>query len=604
MLKPQNSPTRELVSLDGLYRFKVDADGTGLRDGWQDVRLDTDLEMGVPASYNDVLADKAIRDHVGWVWYEREVRVPRGWAGEQVWLRLESATHGAKVFVDGALVVEHQGGYTPFEADITEHVAAGASFRLSIAVNNELTEATIPPGSITETPDGRRKQNYLHDFYNYAGLHRSVWLYSTPTARVEDITVVTGFEGTTGTLDYRVAVSDAAEGASVRVRVLDAAGTEVAAGEGAEGTLAIPAVVLWRPGKGYLYSLVAEVVSPSAPRRDRVLDSYTQPFGVRTVEVRGTQFLINGEPFYFRGFGMHEDHITIGKGHHAAQMVADFSLLSWVGANSFRTSHYPYSEEVMDYADRHGVVVIDETPAVGLNGSFEGVFGGGPRATYVPGFVDEETAASHRRAIEELIARDKNHPSVVLWSIANEPNSSEDGARAYFEPLAKLARTLDPTRPIGFVNVMFDTPDKDVITDLFDVIMLNRYYGWYLQTGDLAAAEAELEKELRAWVAKHGKPMIMTEYGADTMSGLHSLYEQPWSEEYQSAFLDMYHRVFDRVEAMAGEHVWNFADFQTSDGIIRVDGNKKGAFTRDRRPKAAAHTLRRRWTQAGDRNPR
>ncbi|WP_415853850.1 beta-glucuronidase [Sinomonas sp. G460-2] len=598
MLKPQNSPTRELVSLDGLYRFKVDAAGSGFREGWQNARLDADLEMGVPASYNDVFADKAIRDHVGWVWYEREVRVPRGWAGEHVWLRFESATHGAKVFVDGALVVEHQGGYTPFEADITEHVTAGGSFRLSVAVSNELTQATIPPGTVTEAPDGRRRQSYLHDFYNYSGLHRSAWLYSTPAARVEDIIVATGFEGTTGTVDYEIAVSEAAHGAPVRVRVLDAAGTEVATGDGAKGTLAIPAVVLWRPGKGYLYSLVVEVLSEGA-----VLDSYAQPFGVRNVEVKGTQFLINGEPFYFKGFGMHEDHVTIGKGHSAAQMVNDFSLLEWVGANSFRTSHYPYSEEVMDYADRHGIVVIDETPAVGLNGAFANVFGDGAKSTYGPHFVDDETASSHRRVIEELIARDKNHPSVVLWSIANEPNSSEEGARAYFEPLAKLARTLDPTRPIGFVNVMFDTPDKDVITDLFDVIMLNRYYGWYLQTGDLVAAESQLEKELRAWVAKHGKPMIMTEYGADTMPGLHSLYEQPWSEEYQSAFLDMYHRVFDRVEALVGEHVWNFADFQTSDGIIRVDGNKKGAFTRDRRPKAAAHSLRRRWTQIKDNKP-
>ncbi|WP_422933124.1 beta-glucuronidase [Sinomonas sp. P47F7] len=598
MLKPQNSPTRELVSLDGLYRFKVDAAGSGFREGWQNARLDTDLEMGVPASYNDVFADKAIRDHVGWVWYEREVRAPRGWASDRVWLRFESATHGAKVFIDGALVVEHQGGYTPFEADITEHVTAGGSFRLSVAVNNELTQATIPPGTVTDAPDGRRRQSYLHDFYNYSGLHRSVWLYSTPAARVADITVATGFEGTTGTVGYEIAVSEAAHGAAVRVRVLDAAGNEVATGDGAKGTLAIPAVVLWQPGKGYLYSLVVEVLSDGT-----VLDSYAQPFGVRTVEVKGTQFLINGEPFYFKGFGMHEDHVTIGKGHNPAQMVNDFSLLEWVGANSFRTSHYPYSEEVMDYADRHGIVVIDETPAVGLNGAFANVFGDGAKSTYGPHFVNDETASSHGRVIEELIARDKNHPSVVLWSIANEPNSSEEGARAYFEPLAKLARALDPTRPIGFVNVMFDTPDKDVITDLFDVIMLNRYYGWYLQTGDLAAAETELEKELTAWVARHGKPMIMTEYGADTMPGLHSLYEQPWSEEYQSAFLDMYHRVFDRVEALVGEHVWNFADFQTSDGIIRVDGNKKGAFTRDRRPKAAAHSLRRRWTQIKDKKP-
>lgn len=590
MLKPQDGPTRELINLDGLYRFKVDADNTGLRDGWQNSRLDTELEMGVPASYNDIFPEKSIREHVGYVWYEREVRVPRGWSGERIHLRLDSATHEGKVFVNGILVAAHVGGYMPFTADITEHVTPGATFRLSIAVNNELTQATIPPGSIYVSEDGRRQQRYLHDFFNYAGLHRSLWLYSTPEVYVEDITVVTGFEGDLGSVDYSVKLTGGHATGEVSVRVLDQEGREVGAASGTEGTVEIPGVVLWRPGKGYLYRLEVEVGDGT-----QRLDHYSQTFGVRTVAVRGNQFLINGEPFYFRGFGMHEDHVTIGKGHSAAHMVGDFQLLDWIGANSFRTSHYPYSEEVMDYADRHGVVVIDETAAVGLNAAFAGFFGEGGKTTYAADFVNDDTAASHRQAISELVARDKNHPSVVIWSIANEPDATEDGARAYFEPLAALTRRLDPTRPVGFVNEGRGTPSKDKIADLFDVLMLNRYYGWYSQTGDLSSAEKALEQELREWESKYGKPIVMTEYGADTMAGLHSAFEQPWSEEYQSAFLEMYHRVFDRIEAVTGEQVWNFADFQTSNGIIRVDGNRKGVFTRDRRPKLAAHTLRRRW---------
>jgi len=128
--------------------------------------------------------------------------------------------------------------------------------------------------------------------------------------------------------------------------------------------------------------------------------------------------------------------------------------------------------------------------------------------------------------------------------------------------------------------------------------MLNRYYGWYVNTGDLPAAERALEAELGAWVAKHGKPIIMTEYGADTLSGLHGITPVPWNEEYQSALLEMSHRVFDRVDAVVGEQIWNFADFATTPGILRVDGNKKGVFTRERRPKAVVHHLRRRWRGA------
>ena len=106
----------------------------------------------------------------------------------------------------------------------------------------------------------------------------------------------------------------------------------------------------------------------------------------------------------------------------------------------------------------------------------------------------------------------------------------------------------------------------------------------------------ELEKELLAWQEKLHQPIIITEYGVDTLAGLHSMYTDMWSEEYQCAWLDMYHRVFDRVSAVVGEQVWNFADFATSQGILRVGGNKKGIFTRDRKPKSAAFLLQKRWT--------
>jgi beta-glucuronidase len=276
-------------------------------------------------------------------------------------------------------------------------------------------------------------------------------------------------------------------------------------------------------------------------------------------------------------------------------MVHDFALMDWLGANSFRTSHYPYAEEVLDYADRHGIVVIDETAAVGLNASLGGVLGGVTFTTFSEETINSETQEVHRQAIRELIARDKNHPCVVLWSIANEPESWTPESRAYFEPLVAETRRLDPTRPVAFANFMAATPDRDVISDLFDVLMLNRYQGWYAQTGDLDAAERALEEELREWVAKYEKPIIFTEYGADAVAGLHDVTPNPWTEEYQADVLAMFHRVFDRFDAVVGEQIWNFADFATAPGIMRVDGNKKGVFTRERRPKRSAHVLRRRW---------
>ena len=600
MLKPQQNSFRDLISLDGLWDFALASGPNDTAQPWTGP-LPKGLECPVPASYNDIFTDQEIRDHVGLVYYQRFVYVPRGWSGERYLVRVEAATHEGRIYINDQLVAEHVGGYTPFEADITDIVAAGEQFRLTIAVNNELTHETIPPGEIEVTEfTGRRVQSYQHDFFNYAGLARSVWLYSVPRERyIQDITVVTGVDGATGLIDYTVMVAnDSSTAGNVEISVLDEDGNVVSKASGAQGTVKIDSVKLWQPGAAYLYQFQASITDPN---NGKIVDTYSVATGIRTVKVNGTQFLINDKPFYFTGFGRHEDTAVRGKGHDQAYLVHDFQLMNWIGANSFRTSHYPYAEEVMEFADWHGIVVIDETPAVGLAFSI----GGGltnedAPATFTPEGINNNTREAHAQAVRELIARDKNHASVVMWSIANEPASNEKGAREYFEPLAKLAKEQDPShRPITFANLGDATYGKDRISDLFDVLCLNRYYGWYTQTGDIAEAEAALEAELHGWNDKYDKPMIMSEYGADTMPGLHSVMGLPWSEEFQVRMLDMYHRVFDRFEALVGAHVWNFADFQTAGGITRVDGNKKGVFTRDRKPKAAAHSLRERWTRMG-----
>lgn len=598
MLKPQANCCRDLINLDGLWNFQLShADDINSDEAWKK-NFSTALQCPVPASYNDIFVDSKIRDHVGWVFYQREVVVPRHFQ-ERYFLRFDAATHEGRVYVNDQFVTEHIGGYTPFEADITDLVKPGQKFRLTVAVNNTLTWHTIPPGKVEHLENGKKVQHYQHDFFNYAGLARSVWLYSLAKTSISDISVITKVEGSTGLIDYEVKLTGSSEEnrISLRLSLFDEEDTLVAQASSLKDTLKVDSVHLWQPGVAYLYQLRAEIVSNDD--KNSVLDSYVLAVGVRSVEVQGNEFLINGKPFYFTGFGKHEDTPIRGKGHDPAYMVHDFQLMKWMGANSFRTAHYPYAEEVLEYADRHGIVVVNETAAVGLNLAIvAGVFGLKATPTFSPETMNDQTRAAHAQGIRELIARDKNHASVVMWTIANEPASAEAGVREYMEPLVNLTRELDPTRPVCFTNEKQASVDKDLIADLFDVLCLNRYYGWYINTGDLEAAEIGLEEELREWQTKYNKPMIMAEYGVDTLAGLHAVGDVPWSEEYQSNFLEMSHRVFDRIDCVAGEHVWNFADFQTpSRFIFRVDGNKKGVFTRDRRPKGAVQVLKKRWTE-------
>ena len=584
MLPPRDSRSRDCRRLDGLWRFTFDPGTEGTAGRWWRGPLPGAREMPVPASYNDLVTDIAEREHVGDVWYQREVLVPAGWAGRRIVLRCDAATHHGTVWADDVQVAEHAGGYTPFEADLTGQVRSGERLRVTVRVSNELTMATIPPGVISRTADGRRKQRYFHDFFNYAGLHRPVWLYSTPRSYVADVSVSTAFDPQAGTgrVTYR---ADVAGPGATSALLRDAAGEVVAEAEGSDGVLTAGGARPWGPQDPYLYRLDVR----------HGQDEYSLPVGIRSVQVDGARLLLNGQPLRLRGFGMHEDSALRGRGHDDARLVRDFALLKWTGANSFRTSHYPYAEEVLDYADRQGVLVIAEAPAVGLHLSLGDMGDPGAR-TFGPDAVGERAAAAHLAAVRELISRDRNHPSVIAWSIANEPDTTEPAARDYFAPLVAAARQLDATRPVCFANVATAPPEADTVTDLFDLICVNRYYGWYAGPGDLAAAERDLERELRAWAAR-GQPILVTEFGADALPGLHALPPTMWSEEYQEALIEMSLRVFRRIPEVIGEHVWNFADFATVQAVHRPGGNHKGVFTRDRQPKAAARLLRQLWTR-------
>jgi beta-glucuronidase len=305
------------------------------------------------------------------------VRIPKGWKGSRYFVRCDAATHRGRIYAKDKLLVDHQGGYTPFDAELTDCVTAGDELQLTITVSSELSNETIPPGKVETLLDGRKKQTYMHDFFNYSGLSRSVWLYSVPADHISDVSVTTDVdaESTDGIVKYLVESTStlSAQETYCQVSVRDEQGVEVGSSKGFENSIKITSPQLWQPGAAYLYEVTVQLLRASD---NTVLDTYDVKSGIRTVKVQGSQFLINNKPFYFTGFGKHEDTPIRGKGHDPAYMVHDFQLMNWIGANSFRTSHYPYAEEVMDYADRQGIVVIDETAAVGLNlGVASGLFG-------------------------------------------------------------------------------------------------------------------------------------------------------------------------------------------------------------------------------------
>ena len=228
-------------------------------------------------------------------------------------------------------------------------------------------------------------------------------------------------------------------------------------------------------------------------------------------------------------------------------------------------------------ADRQGVLVIGETPFVGMNDRM-----------FTP-----EVEAKALPMIERMIARDKNHPSVIAWSLANEPYVKTDAALAFFQAMAQTARRCDSTRPITYVGHV-EVEDNRAVPD-YDFFCLNKYYGWYVGHGNIDATLQGLSDKLDEFHQAFGKPMMITEFGADAVPGMHSWPAQPFSEDYQAEVVEKQWEVIRQKDYIFGVHLWNFADFKTSQNLSRIIHNRKGAFTRDRTPKLVAHSLRRLW---------
>jgi beta-glucuronidase len=213
---------------------------------------------------------------------------------------------------------------------------------------------------------GRLKQQHQFDHFNYAGIDRPVVLYTTPSTYIDDITIVTDVDGTNGFVNYTVTVEGSDE-VTARIGLVDKDGKEVATDSVLEGSLFIPDANLWwpylmDPNPGYLYSLEVQLLDTSGT----LLDKYEQPVGIRTIFWDSDSVKINNRSIYLRGFGSHEDSDIRGNGLDLPLIIRDHNLIKWLGANAYRTSYYPYAEEIMDLADQLGIMIINECPAVSV----------------------------------------------------------------------------------------------------------------------------------------------------------------------------------------------------------------------------------------------
>ncbi|MCR8667868.1 beta-glucuronidase [Aestuariibaculum sp. M13] len=587
-LSPIQNTKRNVLDLSGIWKFKKDSLNIGVKEQWYN-GLSKTRSIAVPGSWNEQFDD--MRDYLDWVWYETETYVPSNWKDQKVFLRINDATYTANIWINGISVGYHEGCHVPFAFDISGYINWDKKNKIIIQVENQLSPERVPTGNVKGGSfETLPASNY--DFFPYSGLNRSVELFSVPKSFIRDITVKTDYNENVGVIDVNVEKIGSYKTGNVYVyggeKVIESS-IKFIENQGVV-KVEVPNVRLWGPKDPFLYTVKVTLGDKRNP-----VDIYELKAGVRKVSVNEKSILLNDEPVFLKGFGRHEDFPVLGRSSSNSLIVKDFELMKWTGANSFRTTHYPYDEENYNLADREGFLVIGETPGVGL------YFLGDPESM-------EKRQRAMERYITEMIYRDKNHPSIIMWCVANEPNDkaqlgqmgyteNNDKKMAYeeFEKLFKQVRSLDATRLVMYVGVMFGPVDWFNLTD---VIAINRYWGWYSSPGDIKTGANAISKELDRLHRKFKKPCMITEFGADAQAGLHAVNPEMFTEEYQKEFIKAYLDVADEKDFVTGMHVWNLADFKTSQGLIRFGGyNLKGVFTRDRRPKLAAWFLRNRWKE-------
>ncbi|KAI6182066.1 Beta-glucuronidase [Aphelenchoides bicaudatus] len=568
LLYPQRNEIRGLDSLDGLWTFvrePKDYPGIGLQNEWFKQNLakfPNATKMPVPTAFNELSPERDLRLHVGWVWYQTTYYTQPTHQSKRLILRFGSVNYYAQVFVNGKLAKTHVGGHLPFDVELFDSLST-RTYQITVAVNNTLHSGTIPPGDLKPMVLGNSSSYTLQipnfDFFNYAGILRPVSVQVLNSVFLSSLKI---FNIAKNQFTYTVETSSLSKhpAAKISVCLLAPDNSKVKCVASPKQFDPIENVELWWP-RGYgeqpLYTLEVTIYVNT-----EVVDIYRETFGFRTVALKDGKLTINDKPFYCIGFGMHEDSDLHGRGYDPVVMTRDLNMMN---ANCYRTSHYPYSEERAYEADRRGIVTITETPAVGLR------------------YFNAATLKVHENMLREMIERDFNHPSIIAWSLTNEPETHRKESRSYFQRLVNVAKSMDQTRLITTVYGP-SRPFNDQTADLFEIICINRYDGWYQNMDHPEIVDQQMYEYVKNWSDAFKKPIIAAQI--------------PFSEQYQIELIRQNHRAFDRLArdgVITGEMIWNFADFMTAASVSRPLGNHKGVLTRSREPKMSAYVIKERY---------
>lgn len=530
------------IDLDHDWRFRIDAADAGVAAGWTNTTPADTRQVDVPHTWNIGQDD----GYEGVAWYFKTFVVPASLLSSHVELHFGATFYRSRVWVNGVEVGGHEGGHTAYALDVSRQLHAGEN-RIAVRLDNRPGMATIPGYAMRQAASG----NVWYDWWHYGGIVRDVWLAANEHGLIRRQRIASKLSGDVANVSAQVSVENLDRDAGrylVTARIIGPDGKTVAeananiqaqAGQPASATLAVRLAhpQLWNIGDGRLYQWVTELRAADGT----VLDSRSDTFGVRDIVIRDRRLFVNGKPVRLSGLTRHEDSPWEGLAESVGTIRHDWLDMVALHTTLTRPVHYPQNDAVLDFADRHGILLVPEIPVWQFTEAQ---------------LKDPALLSLAKTMMREMIEQDGNHASIFAWSVCNESDASTPGGRAYVDAMASLIHEIDPGRYATFADADISIKPWKAASVMHDVdfIMANAYFGSWSGGGN----------EVEGWLdfmdrTYPDKMVIISEFGypgvfsSDTTS----------ADKARSENLVEQMDAFQRRSFIGGVIFWTYQDYKS-----------------------------------------
>lgn len=533
----QNVYGRDICLLNGKWNAIIDLYDQGRgKKMWLNHKVENDTQffeyswengvrLNVPGDFNSQLPQ--LQYYEGTVWYSRYFDVPGGLVpGENQYLYFGAVSQRCTIWLNGEELASHDGGFTPFQIDITGKVKDKDNF-LVVEVNNRRRSDAIPAMSF--------------DWWSYGGITRDVMLVRTPKVYIQDYMVQLDKEKA-DIINAKVAMSAGVPAGSTVILSIPELNLRERIALDADGkgsaSIKVRKLQRWSPDDPKLYEVKLEYSGG---------DSVSERIGFRNINVDGTHILINGRNTFMCCISFHEEipqRMARACTEEDAYMLLNEAKA--LGVNMIRLAHYPQNEHIVRLAEKMGIVLWQEIPV------WQGI-----------DFENEETMDKALTMFSEMLYRDKNRCAVGFWGVANETRPSA-ARNAFLRKELEFARSIDDTRlyTAAFDNVYYkkeygEFRIEDELVDDLDVVSFNKYMGWY--------APWPCDPSDCKWNVAPGKPVIISEFGCEALYGQrgNGNAASSWTEDYQAAQYRKNLEMFRQIPNLAGVSPWILFDFRS-----------------------------------------